>query len=120
MNECARAASIHDEIELMPNSYNSVVGDMGSALSGGQKQRISLARALYRKPKILILDESTSALDIKNERKINDAVKAMKITRLFAAHRPDTIAVADRVFDMANGVFITPQEYLQSLKCVVY
>lgn len=120
MNECARIASIHDEIELMPNGYNSVVGDMGSALSGGQKQRISLARALYRKPKILILDESTSALDIKNERKINDAVKAMKITRLFAAHRPDTIAVADRVFDMANGVFITPQKYLQSLKCGIY
>ncbi|WP_426576212.1 peptidase domain-containing ABC transporter [Xenorhabdus stockiae] len=120
MHECARVASIHDEIELMPNGYNSVVGDMGSALSGGQKQRISIARALYRKPKILILDESTSALDIENERKINEAVKDMKITRLFAAHRPDTIAVADRVFDMANGVFMTPQEYLQSLKCRSY
>ncbi|WP_434523886.1 peptidase domain-containing ABC transporter [Photorhabdus asymbiotica] len=117
MHECARVAAIHDEIEVMPNGYNSMVGDMGSALSGGQKQRISLARALYRRPKILILDESTSALDIENERKINEAVKAMKITRLFAAHRPDTIAVADRVFDIVNGVFMDPQEYLQFLKC---
>ncbi|MDF4405722.1 hypothetical protein P3471_24585, partial [Vibrio parahaemolyticus] len=61
-------------------------------------------------------DESTSALDIKNERNINAAIKAMKITRLFAAHRLDAISVADRVFDMTTGIMMTPQEYLYSLK----
>lgn len=116
MYDCAKIASIHDDIVNMPNGYSSMVGDMGSMLSGGQKQRIFLARALYRKPKILILDESTSALDIKNERNINAAIKAMKITRLFAAHRLDAISVADRVFDMTTGIMMTPQEYLYSLK----
>lgn len=100
--ECARLSSIHSEIEAMPMKYETRVGDMGSALSGGQRQRISLARALYKRPRILFLDEATSDLDIDNEARINDAIRALKITRIFVAHRPTMIAMADRVFDLST------------------
>jgi len=73
---------------------------MGSALSGGQKQRILLARALYRRPRILVLDEATSHLDVARERQINAAIKSLKIARVIIAHRPDTIASADRVITL--------------------
>ncbi|MDN0110044.1 peptidase domain-containing ABC transporter [Yersinia mollaretii] len=101
--ECARLASIHSEIEAMPMKYETRVGDMGSALSGGQRQRISLARALYKRPRILFLDEATSDLDIENEARINDSIRALKITRIFVAHRPSMIAMADRVFDLSTN-----------------
>jgi ATP-binding cassette subfamily B protein RaxB len=68
MMQCARMAAIHDEIMAMPMTYNSLIGDMGSSLSGGQKQRVLLARALYRRPKILFLDEGTAHLDVALER----------------------------------------------------
>ena len=77
--------------------YNTMVGDMGAALSGGQKQRILLARALYKRPKLLLLDEATSHLDIDNERKVNEALKNLSVTRIIIAHRPETISSADRV-----------------------
>lgn len=98
---CAQAAAVHTEILAMPMGYHSLIGDMGSALSGGQRQRIMLARALYRRPKILLLDEATSQLDVDNERAVNDAVRALNITRIIIAHRPETIASADRVIDLA-------------------
>ncbi|MDA3933292.1 MAG: peptidase domain-containing ABC transporter [Gammaproteobacteria bacterium] len=93
----AKSAQIHDDINAMPMGYETLVGDMGSALSGGQKQRVLLARALYRQPKILLLDEATSHLDIKREKAINSAIKNLNMTRIVIAHRPDTIASADRV-----------------------
>ena len=101
--EAAKLAGIHEEIERMPMGYNTLIGDMGTALSGGQKQRIVLARALYRKPDILVLDEATSHLDVERERLVNDAVKRLAITRIIIAHRPETIASADRVLVMAGG-----------------
>ncbi|MDC9606359.1 peptidase domain-containing ABC transporter [Xenorhabdus griffiniae] len=104
--ECAKAAAIHDEIMAMPMQYETMIGDMGSILSGGQKQRVSLARALYKRPRILFLDEATSDLDVFNERKINEAVKQMSITRIFVAHRPETIAVADRIYNLKDKAFI--------------
>ncbi len=87
----------------IPMKYETKVGDMGSALSGGQRQRVSLARALYKRPRILFLDEATSDLDIDNEARINDAIRALKITRIFVAHRPTMIAMADRVFDLSKN-----------------
>jgi ATP-binding cassette, subfamily B, bacterial CvaB/MchF/RaxB len=93
----ARLAAIHDDILLMPMGYQSLVGDMGSSLSGGQKQRVILARALYRQPRLLLLDEATSHLDVARERLINQAVRQLKFTRIVIAHRPESIAIADKV-----------------------
>lgn len=99
----AGLASVHDEITAMPMGYQSLIGDMGSSLSGGQKQRIILARALYRQPKLLFLDEATSHLDVASERSVNDAVKALSLTKVIVAHRPETIASADRALVMDCG-----------------
>ncbi|MCO8251330.1 peptidase domain-containing ABC transporter [Comamonas thiooxydans] len=101
--ECAKTAGLHDDIECMPMRYSTLVGDMGAALSGGQRQRLLLARALYKRPKILFLDEATSHLDTDCERRVNAAVRALKITCIIVAHRPETIASADRVIVLANG-----------------
>lgn len=101
--ECARLAAIHDEIMIAPMGYNTLVGDMGTVLSGGQKQRILLARALYKRPQILFLDEATSHLDVDCERRVNEAIRSLNITRVMVAHRPETIASADRVVVIAGG-----------------
>ena len=94
---CARLANIHGEIALMPMGYETLIGDMGSALSGGQKQRVVLARALYRAPQILFLDEASSHLDMDNERAINENLRQLAITKIMVAHRQETLNTADRV-----------------------
>ena len=99
----ARLAAVHDDIVAMPMAYNTLIGDMGTALSGGQKQRILLARALYKQPRILLLDEATSALDVQRERAVNDAIRALNLTRIIIAHRPETIASAERVIVLQGG-----------------
>ncbi|MCA0198531.1 MAG: peptidase domain-containing ABC transporter [Proteobacteria bacterium] len=99
----ARLAAVHEEVAAMPMGYHGLIGDMGSSLSGGQKQRLILARALYRQPKLLFLDEATSHLDVGNERLVNEAVKRLQLTRVIVAHRPETIASADRVLVMEQG-----------------
>ena len=98
--QCAAMAMIHEDIMQMAMGYETLIGDMGNALSGGQKQRIILARALYREPKILFLDEATSHLDMENERAINENLKFLNITKIMVAHRKETIESADRVIDM--------------------
>lgn len=100
---CATRAAIHEEIARMPMKYNSQLGNIGSSLSGGQRQRILLARALYQKPKILVLDEATSHLDLATEDAINKYIKEINLTRIIVAHRPETIAVADRMISMRDG-----------------
>jgi ATP-binding cassette subfamily B protein RaxB len=99
----AQLACLHDEIAAMPMQYFTLIGDMGSSLSGGQKQRLLLARALYQNPDILFLDEASSHLDIENEAKINAHLKSLNITRIIVAHRPQSIAIADRVLCLRNG-----------------
>ncbi|TMP34379.1 peptidase domain-containing ABC transporter [Pseudoalteromonas rubra] len=99
----AQIAAIDKDIMSMTMGYNTLVGDMGAALSGGQIQRLLLARALYRKPKILFMDEATSNLDTKLEFSVNEAVKNLDITRIIIAHRPETIASADRVIELRYG-----------------
>ena len=103
IEEAARQAAVHDEIAAMPMGYHSLIGDMGTTLSGGQKQRVILARALYRKPQLLVLDEATSHLDVGREREVNDAVRRLHLTRIIIAHRPETIASADRVLELRDG-----------------
>jgi len=103
VEQCARAAAVHDEIEAMPMGYHTLIGELGSALSGGQRQRILLARALYKRPRILLLDEATSALDVERERVVNQAVRQLALTRVIVAHRPETIASATRVIALVDG-----------------
>ncbi|WP_373887839.1 peptidase domain-containing ABC transporter [Massilia sp. BSC265] len=107
--ECARMASIADEIDQMPMGYDTLVGDMGTAFSGGQKQRLLLARALYKRPQILFLDEATSHLDVAREHQVTAAVAALPVTRVIVAHRPETIAGADRVLTLSGGRVLVPE-----------
>jgi len=100
----ARAAAIHEDITQMPMQYETLVGEMGSSLSGGQIQRVLLARALYRQPRILVIDEGTSHLDAAREAEVNEAIRALKITRVVVAHRRETIAAASRVLHMSGGM----------------
>ena len=103
VEECARLACLHEDIIGMPMGYNTLIGDMGNALSGGQQQRLLLARALYQQPSILILDEATSHLDVPTEQRIAAMLSELRMTRVFAAHRPDTIAIADRVITLTRA-----------------
>jgi ATP-binding cassette subfamily B protein RaxB len=107
IEECARMAAIHDEIQAMPMGYNTLIGDLGTGLSGGQKQRVMLARALFCKPKILFLDEATSHLDIANEQLVSKVIKELKLTRVIVAHRAETIASVDRVITIDRGMSVS-------------
>lgn len=106
VSRCAELAAIAVDIDAMPMGYNTLVGDMGTVLSGGQKQRILLARALYKRPQILFLDEATSHLDIAKEQQVNYAVSTLKMTRVIIAHRPETIASAGRVIVLMGGKIV--------------
>ncbi len=100
---CAQIAGIHDEIMAMPMAYNSLIGDMGSSLSGGQKQRTLLARALYKNPRILFLDEGTAHLDVAKEREINERLRTLPMTRISVAHRPEMMHGTDSILRIGEG-----------------
>lgn len=103
VQHAAMAAQVHEDIARLPMQYLSLVGDMGSTLSGGQRQRVLLARALYRQPRILVLDEGTANLDVQTEEVIAELIAALPITRIVVAHRPALLARAGRVIVMTDG-----------------
>lgn len=103
MIHCAQLVLINDDIVAMPMGYQTLIGENGSGLSGGQKQRILLARALYKKPLFLLLDEATSHLDVESEIIISQTLRQIGLPILLIAHRPETLASADRVLLMEQG-----------------
>ncbi len=103
IHEAARLACVHDDILAMPADYFGQVGDMGASLSGGQRQRILLARALYRKPRILFLDEGTANLDLACEAQIIQNIRQLGITVICVAHRARALEVADEVYELREG-----------------
>jgi ATP-binding cassette subfamily B protein/subfamily B ATP-binding cassette protein MsbA len=109
----ARMAHAHEFItQSLTDGYNTIVGQGGQKLSGGQRQRIALARAILRKPEILILDESTSQIDMASEIQIRETLQAMKgqMTILIITHREALIALADEVYNMQAGVLIATEQ----------
>ncbi|MCY7894734.1 ABC transporter ATP-binding protein/permease [Bacillus vallismortis] len=104
--EAAKHAQIHETIMKLPNGYDTVLGQRGVNLSGGQKQRISIARALIRKPAILLLDDSTSALDLQTEAKLLEAVSTYECTTLIITQKMTTAMKADQILLLEDGELI--------------
>ncbi len=103
VRECARLAGIAEDIEAMPMQFNTIVGSLGVALSGGQKQRVLLARALYRKPELLFLDEAFDQLDLAREREITDKLKRLGMSLVIVSHRPETVRTVDRTVRLGGA-----------------
>ena len=108
LHEVCKIAQLEEEINAMPNGFDTTVGETGRGLSGGQKQRLLIARALYRNPKMLFLDEATNALDTINERKIVDALNNAfeHRTVVVIAHRLSTIQNADQIVVLDKGYIV--------------
>ncbi|RNC63801.1 peptidase domain-containing ABC transporter [Proteiniphilum sp. X52] len=108
LREVCRVAQIETEINEMPKGFETVIGENGRGLSGGQKQRLLIARALYRNPKLLFLDEATNSLDVINERKIVDALNGAFKDRtvIVVAHRLSTIRNADQIVVLDRGFVV--------------
>ena len=100
--QCAKLAFLHDEIIANPMGYHSLIGEMGTILSGGQKQRLLIARALYKNPSIVFLDEGTANLDVMTEASLGTVLRKLPITKVVIAHRPALIRIADRIFDLTK------------------
>jgi ATP-binding cassette subfamily B protein len=116
----ARAAGAHDFIVHLAHGYDTVIGERGYTLSGGQRQRIAIARTLLVNPRILILDDATSSIDVQVELEIHDALRTLMQgrTTLIIAHRLSTISLADRVLLMENGRITADGEHAELMRTV--
>ena len=103
MRKAAEIAAISGTVEALPMSYDTPIGDLGSALSSGQVQRLLLARALYRRPAVLLLDEFTSGLDEDTERRVVSSIARLRVTRIVVTHSATVLRAADRVLDLHHG-----------------
>lgn len=106
VTQAAILAGIHQEILAMPLNYLSLVSEGSGALSGGQRQRLLLARAIYREPKLLMLDEATSHLDLQSEAVVNRGIGTLKATRVSIAHRPESLLSAERIVVLHGGAVV--------------
>lgn len=117
MIAACKAACAHDFIMSFPEQYDTLLGQGGVNLSGGQKQRLSIARALFKEPKILILDDSTSAVDMETESKIQKALKEMKGTTIFIiAQRISSVMNADKIIVLEDGEIVAEGRHEELLK----
>jgi ATP-binding cassette, subfamily B, multidrug efflux pump len=114
--EAAKKAEIHEFIMTLPNQYETMVGQRGVNLSGGQKQRLSIARAIVRQPSILLLDDSTSALDAKTEAKILSSIKEQACTTFIIAQKISTVIKADQILLLEEGRLVASGTHEQLLK----
>lgn len=103
VQQAATLAGIHEEICLMPMGYLSLVGDLGNSLSSGQRQRLLIARALYRQPEVLFLDEGTAHLDPAREAQLCDVLVSLPMTRIVVAHRPALVSKADLILSLSSS-----------------
>jgi ATP-binding cassette, subfamily B, bacterial CvaB/MchF/RaxB len=103
VRECAKAAMIDEEIMAMPMQFNTIVGSLGMALSGGQKQRVLLARALYRRPQLIFLDETFDQMDLPLERRISSALSERALSLVIVTHRVDSVATSTKRVEMSLG-----------------
>ena len=114
IEQCAALAEIHQDIVQMSMGYHTLLGELGTGLSGGQKQRLLLARALYAAPTVLALDEATSHLDMANEKLVSQALQNLNLTRIVIAHRPETIASAQRQIHLSPAGIVERSHHATS------
>lgn len=116
--QAAKTANIHHFIETLPKKYNSLVGERGIKLSTGQKQRIAIARAIIRNPKILVLDEATSSLDVQSEKLIQGALERLieNKTTFIIAHRLSTVRKADKILVLEKGRIVEAGNHQELMK----
>ena len=109
--EAARAAGFEEDIRAMPMEMQTLLPEGGGGLSGGQRQRLLIARALARKPRILLFDEATSALDNRTQAIVQESLRGLNVTRVVIAHRLSTVQDADRIFVLEGGRIVESGSY---------